>query len=186
MKVKRMVTIAIVVLLSILLISAIGCGGKETAPAPEEYKTYSKYGFSFEYPKYLSISEEGLLENEANNSSGIVYGTLENDKLEDVSIAWMKMVTPPTLENSMEDAFREMEGSEGVTIVRGDLEETTKAGHRMIYQYFTATSEGEEANGIWGLWYCSNSQRLYQLGLIYSEQDTLECYQRYLDSSVCH
>lgn len=162
----------------------------QPAPPTDEYETYSKYGFSFEYPTDMTMSEQGLLENTATDSSGIVVGELNNDELEIIFASWLNTVTAPDLEVSLEGAFAGMAQSEGTidrsNLERGELVEATKAGHAMIYQYYTVTIGEEALHGIYGVWYCETNQRFYQLNLMCTEEDTLPIYQRYLDSLVCH
>ena len=158
--------------------------GEEPPPTPPEFSTYSKYDFSFEYPKGMSMSEEGLLESTATHSSGMVIGELE-DEYEAVFVGWLTMISAPDLEVSLNAGFESME-AEGLDVDKGQLVASTKAGHTMKYQYFTATVEGEIMYGIWGVWYCDTNDRFYQLGLMYSEQDVLPKFQQYLDSFVCH
>ena len=174
-----------------LIVVAVGAIGfwsytQRVPPAPlARYETYSKYGFSFEYPEDMTISEQGLLEDRATDSSGMVLGTLENDKYELVFVGWMESAIAPSLEASLE-VFLDVIAEGKANFEIGELVETTKAGRRLIYQYYTFTIEGEASYGIHGVWYCDTNQRLYQLHLVYSEEDNLPIYQRYLDSFVCH
>lgn len=153
---KKIVVIGIILT---ALLSTIGCAEKAVAPAV--FKTYSKYGFSFEYPKNFSISEMGFLLNEADDNSGIVQvKVVENEESELFQTAWMKMmpniiaITPGGLEgylkDMLEEAFVGMEGAaEGASLERGELVETTKAGHQMFYQYYSiTTTEGDKHYGI--------------------------------------
>lgn len=180
---------AIVAVLACIIVIVIVSVWWYTQPAPptDEYETYSKYGFSFEYPTAMTMSEQGLLENTATDSSGIVVGELKNDEHELIFAGWLNTVVAPDLEVSLEGAFGGMVQSEGTTnLERGELVEATKAGHAMIYQYYTVTIEGEAFHGIYGVWYCETNQRFYQFNLMSTEEDTLPTYQRYLDSLVCH
>ena len=73
-------------------------------------------------------------------------------------------------------------------ILKGDVVETTKSGHRMIYQPIMYKSYGSDVYGICGLWYCNKSQRLYFLSVeVYESKEIAKSlFQRYLDSCVCH
>lgn len=158
-----------------------------TETIPPGYEVYSKFGFSFEYPEGMTILELGLLESAPTDDSGMALGTLENDEYEIITVAWTKMATAPPLESSLQAGLAAMETSPGATDLEiGELVETTKAGHRMLYQYFNVTILAKELYGIYGLWYCDMSERFYQLYLMYSEEDVLPIYQEYLDSFVCH
>ena len=150
------------------------------------YNTYSKYGFSFEYPKGMSISEHGILESTATSGSGKVMGELYTDDVEEVVVVvWLTTVQVPNLEISLNDEFEYLE-AEGYDVDRGQLVTGTKAGHEMKYQYFTAIAEGETVYGIIGFWYCDTNNRLYELCFLYTESSTLPKFQQYLDSFVCH
>jgi len=158
----------------------------ETVP-PVGYEAYSKFGFSFEYPEGMTILELGLLGSAPTDDSGVAVGTLENDEYEVITVAWVKSATVLPLESALEGALGAMETSPGLTDLEiGERVKTTKAGHRMLYQYFNVTLLAKQLFGVYGVWYCDMSQRLYQLYLMYSEEDVLPTYRRYLDSFVCH
>ena len=172
------------------------------SPTPTQFKTYSKYGFSFEYPKTLAVMEMGVLESEANDTSGMVQVWVENEEIEIFQVTWIKMmpdmieIGPGGLEgnlkDSLEDGFAAMESSEGVASVEeGELVEATKAGHLMFYQYYTATStEGYEMYGIASCFYCDESLKVFSLMTIIAttsvEEDILENFQNCFNSFVCH
>ena len=148
--------------------------------APTLYNTYSKYGFSFEYPKGMVISES------ATSSSGQVSGQLfAEDSTEGVVVKWLAIFLAPYLEFTLNDEMEHLEAG-GYDVDRGQIVTSTKAGHEMMYQYFTATSEVETAYGIFGVWYCDINDRLYELCFMSSESDVLSKFQQYLDSFVCH
>jgi len=197
MKTKKAIFLGVALLLMISFMFPVGCTEEAVTPASTEFKTYSKYGFSFEYPKTFSVTEMGLLENEAKESSGIVQVGVENDEIQMFQIAWMKMMPSvweldDDLQGSLEDSFAGMETTEGISSFEiGELVESTKAGHQMIYQYYTMTStEGDKVYGIVSVFYCDKSQNFLQLmtisNTISSKQDVLEDFQNYLDSFVCH
>ncbi len=155
-----------------------------TRPSPL-YNTYSKYGFSFQYPKGMSISERGLLDSVATSASGIVIGEIDTGNTEMILVGWTKIATSPSLDATLGGAFSGMSHASGVTsVVRGDLVHTTETSYSMEYQYFTITANGKVSYGIYGVWYSTASQRLYQLALTYYSQNTLFVYERYLDSFV--
>ena len=171
-------------------------------PSPTQFETYSKYGFSFEYPKNFSVTEMGVLESEANDTSGLVLAGVENGEIEYFQVAWVKMMPAVielgpgglagNLKASLEDGFAAMEATEGIASVEeGELVETTKAGHLMFYQYYSATfTEGHRAYGISSGFYCDETLKLFGLitmnDTISANEDVLEDFQNYLDSFVCH
>jgi hypothetical protein len=137
---------------------------------PTEYRTYSKYGLSFEYPKDMSLSEQGFLESTAMDSSGMVLGTLEKSEYEMVLVGWLRSVVALDLESTLDGAFEGMAGEWG-NIDRGQLVTSEKSGDTMLYQQYSATVEGKSIYGVYGVWYNDISDRLYQLNSASSEQD---------------
>lgn len=178
----------------------LGC--VEDGVTPTQFETYSKYGFSFQYPKTFPVTEMGILENEANDTSGLVIVGVENEDIEYFQVGWIKMmpdmmeIGPGGLEGNLndmlEDGFAALESTEGIAgVEKGELVEAHKAGHLMFYQYYTATStEGDKAYGIATCFYCDNSLKLFSLqtinNAISAKKDVLEDFQNYLDSFVCH
>jgi len=191
--------IVVAILLIVIAVGAVGFFWWYTQRVPPvEYKTYSKYGFSFQYPSGMLVSEYGLLESTATDDSGVVFGEIRSEargSTEVIFVSWLKSATAPDLKKSLEDAFDELVKTGAVaSLEKGKLIETTKVGHRIIYQYYTSVSEmklaffppGQILYGICGVWYCDTNQRFYQLNLISIDEDTLPIFQRYLDSFVCH
>lgn len=188
---KKISVIGIVIVLSIALMSMVGCAKEAETPTPTEFKTFSKYGFSFQYPKEFPVLEGGMLENEANDNSGIVQVGLEGAETELFQVAWVKTVEFPQLEAMLAGPFASMEAEEGSVTEKGELVETTKAGHRMLYRYYTFTSaQGDKVYGTLGVLMCDKSQKMFLLrtanNTISTKQDVLEDFQNYLDSFVCH
>jgi len=167
-----------------------------------QFKTYSKYGFSFQYPKTFSdVMEMGMLESEANDSSGMVHVWVENEEVELFQVGWMT-ISPNEIESgpgglegnlkdSLEGGFAVLESSEEIASVeKGELIEAAKAGHLVFYQYYTTTStEGDKMYGVSSCFYCDTSLRLFSLltmnNTTSTEEDGLGDFQNYLDSFVC-
>jgi len=198
MKTKKIIFLGVAIVLMFSFIFPVGCAEEAVTPTtPTELKTYSKYGLSFEYPKRFTVTEMGMLENEATDASGLVQVGVENDEVQIFQTAWVKMIQSTweisgDLQGVLKDSFAGMEGTEGIASVnRGELIESTKAGHQMLYQYYNMTStEGDTAYGIASVFYCDKSQKVFQLltinDTISAEQEVLEDFQNYLDSFVCH
>lgn len=189
--IKKLIMIGTLVLVSTALIAVSGCAKQEVTR--EGYKTYSNYGFSFEYPQSFLLFEQGLLEAQANDTSGVVAAGVENEEVKQVAVSWGKAQERVVdLEAGIEGGFQEMTSVEGVVSVeQGELVETTKAGHRMLYQYYSVTeTRGDKLFGISGIWYCDKDQKLYCIvtanNTISSKEDVLRDYQSYLDYFVCH
>jgi hypothetical protein len=159
--------------------------GEETHSS--EFSTYSKFGFTFEYPTGMSLHEEGTLESTATNDSGRVTGELRNDEYEAVGVGWLTALTTTDIEDLKEAVNAGLASMEAVNpIDRGQLVTSEKAGDVMIYQYFNSTVGGESRYGVFGCWNCESSDRLYQLIVMSSEENVLQIYERYLDSFTCH
>ena len=192
-KAMLLLGVAFLVMVSFILLP-VGCATEETTR--EGYKAYSRYGFSFEYPQSSLLFEEGLLESAANETSGLVYAGVENAEVKYIFIGWLsiseQLVEFMDLETSIEDGLQGMEeGEDIVSVERGELAATTKAGHQMLYRYYNVTTtEGDEASGIFGVWYCDNAQKFYMLytlnTTISSKGDVLADYQDYLNYFVGH
>lgn len=188
--IEKLIMIGTLVLVSTALIAVSGCAKQEATR--EGYKTYSKYGFSFEYPQSFLLFEQGLLESQANDTSGAVAAGVENEEVKQVAVSWGKAQEQVVgLEAGIEGGFQGMKVEGVVSVEPGELVETTKAGHRMLYQYYSVTNtEGDKVFGISGVWYCDKDQKVYALltlnSTISSKKDVLRDYQSYLDYFVCH
>lgn len=182
---QRKTLVAILLILAVAAVAVFTWWYTQRAP-----ERYSKYGFSFEYPKGMLISELGHLENTtATSSSGILLGELSNDELELIKVGWLSTESAPDLEISLNDSFLSLE-AEGLEVDRGQLVNSTKVnGHEMIYQYFDGTiAEALTFHGISGVWYCDINNKNYDFVVMYSgsEQDVLSKFQQYIASFICH
>lgn len=164
---------------------------------PTESKTYSRYGFSFEYPKEFSVTESGLLQSVADANSGVVQVYRENDENQMFQVGWIYIVQSTwevggDLQRQLDDFYEGIEAEEDVvSVARGEVVETTKSGHQIIYQYYAVTdTEDYKLYGITAASYCDDSEMLYFLttmgDAISGEQEALEDFENYLDSFVCH
>mgnify|MGYP001085785609 CR=1 FL=1 len=188
----RIKRIPMILLLGLLVMSVVGCSEEAGIPTvPARYETYSKYGFSFQYPGECTVSEMGLLLNLPNEYSGAVEVGVKNEGGKFFEVVWMKK-SRYSLEGALETGFAIMGSKEGIASVdRGELVEADKAGHRMLYQYYTATSvKGDELYGIAAVLYCDRTQNLYSLvttnNNISARYDVLQDFRNYLDSFICH
>jgi len=195
MKTKKAVSLGVTLLLMTLLTLPLGCTKETVAPTLTDFKTFSKYGFSFDYPRGYSITEMGMLESEATNASGTVQAW--KGDYEVYQAAWLAMVesmweVSGDLQTTLEDTFVGMEEAEEVArLDKGELVETTKAGHGMVYQYYTVTyTEGSKGYGIAAIFYCDRSERFFQLITVHTaisaKQDIAEDFQYFLESFICH
>lgn len=187
------IVIGILIFVSTALMSMIDCGKETETPMPTEFRIFSKYGFSFEYPKDFRVSEEGLWENEANDNSGIVQvEAQEEDKL--FRVEWEKTFEPDLEFNLAVWLLRIERFEEIVSFTRSQFQvvETTKAGHKMLSQLVLATfSDGDRVCGVVGVFYCDKSQKMFTLS---TASHTISAngaiirkdFKNYLDSFVCH
>ncbi len=206
MPMKKMSIMAMLILVSIAPLSLIGCGGgTETStasniPARPEMSTFSKYGFSFEYPEDLLVWQGGLLEDNANENSGTVQVAPE-EGFPLFAVSWVK-TWQWGLEGGLEAGFAGIANWAGIeSVQKGELVETAKSGqrmlyqegHRMLYRYYTATTktQGEIVYGIVAAFYCDSAQRAFGLVTMQrttttvSSQEVLDNFKDYVDYFAC-
>ena len=189
--VRKSAISVILLLILVLIISTIGCGGKT-----EEIQTFSKHGFSLEYPKGFRIVEEGLDDAEANENSGIVHVLDTWGYIRTFDIAWRKMLqsfyeAEGHREENMEAWVEVLMAAQNIeSIDRGEQAETIKAGHQILYQYHVITATSAKICGIRATFYCNESQREFILQTMYqpciAKEDVTEDLMNLLDSFVCH
>ena len=127
-----------------------------------QYETYSRFGFSFEYPEGMEIGEEGMGGiGIATIAAGIVQGTLiENDTPEIIGVIWIPFESSPILEEFLDQAFSQFgEGNEVES--RGTLMSTKKGDYDMLRQDFTMSEGGNLISGVAGTWYNPLAERVY-------------------------
>ena len=152
--------------------------------------TYSKYGFSFEYPSGMTYGENGIWWNgSASEASGMVQAW---DVLlpEVFGVIWDSAESPREPEAYLDKFFNVLE-SFGIEINdRGSLMTSVKDAHPMVYQYFNITERGLWSSGIIGGWYCETVNRVYTIWYstadTINQQDLLTVFHQYIDSFVCH
>lgn len=182
-------------MISILLIVVIGVGltlayvGTQTnlfhsAPLPAAgYTTYSKYGFSFQYPNTWTITEKGMQDNAADSTSGIVVVQGSASQGDTLMVAWIHSVTsmdPSTVLSNAINGFQTGSGGTGLTMGMQSMM-TMKMGYNVYYQPFSITVSGTHLNGVWAAWYSTQGQRLYQMGAVTSG-DAMNMYNNCLAS----
>jgi len=175
------------------------------------HTTYSKFDISFEYLKdyhgleEMGMDESGEIVTGADFNFGMVSYQLRypNEELErgfrEVTwfIRWLKVEEPIYVTVEDVDWFFVWEGH---TFERGELvETTTKTGHRMLYQDYVLTAlwdvstgasllyEDETALGVYGVWYCDDSQRLFGMSVdVTTVENPLTIFENFLDTFSCH
>ncbi len=171
---------------------------KETLKQPPPTTTFStdfsKYGFGFNYPKSLYITETGMFNTEADYESGVVQATSISG-IELFQVGWFG-VTPSFYElmgesqELLDASFEGMSSPDIESINRGNILETIKAGHTVVYQGFTLDVLGIKVGGVVSVFYCDVNERVYQLMTMSDStstiQEAIEYFQSYLHSFVGH
>ena len=203
---KRTMTACAMILICAAVLALVGCGGNgQTSGATQkpdttEVKPFSTCGFSFEYPRAFSISQEGLLDEDANENTGFVQVAPAVGQLPLFAVTWVR-TWHWGLEGALDAGFAGIENWEGIeSIAKGELVETTLATHgmlyesrhRMLYRPYTATDENGvvKVRGVVAALYCDQTQRAFGLVTLNeaatSAQQALLTFQDYVDSFVCH
>ena len=174
-----------------MLAGGAGCGGEKAA----EFNTFSRYGFSFDYPKSLTVHYE-----EGANETGIVEASTATDFGEECElfrVVWRGNADQkwdiPQLTGILDGLLQSLEQF-------GDYEtdepQATIHGERyVLYQYYTrhpysATEEDYSEYGVAGVFYCEENQRMYVLQMECNTDEgklgTVDRFKRYLESFVCY
>jgi outer membrane murein-binding lipoprotein Lpp len=141
---------------------------------------FSAYGFSFEYPKVMYLSFDGVLESEVNEYSGLVMGK-KLDETEMLVVLWVGATYPRNLDVALEDGFGTTTG-----ITRGQRVTSTINGHEIKYQDYTITHDDSTYNGVMAAWNCDINRMVYSISYLNAGEDALFPFLQYLDSFVCH
>ena len=204
----KLSSIGLVLLLCLTLVALIGCGGggdsnaATRAASEPESRTFSDYNFSFQFPNEYLIWQDGLLDDDPSESSGLIQVSPDGAELPLFAISWVR-TWQYGLEGGLEAGFEALANWEGIgPITKGELVSTTKSGqrmlyqigHRMVYQYFTATTETPDQIifGIVGAFYCPETQRAFSLVTMQSAPDgnysqlAVAEFETYVDSITCH
>lgn len=146
---KKKVFMIGVVLTILMSLFVYGCG---------RLNTYNNFGFSFDYPAYMEIEEEGLLSSEANEESGII--TLASTK----HVAMIEIVWGPAEEEdkaSLKKLLGELLDAHQI-LAEAKQKETTHAGHAVIEQRYIVIA-GFGFIRSTGIWWCDKSKRTFQI-----------------------
>jgi CubicO group peptidase (beta-lactamase class C family) len=126
------------------------------------YETYSRFGFSFEYPEGMEINEQGMGGiGIATITSGIVQGTLVKNMVpEIIGLIWIPYESSPFLEDVLDMAFSQL-GEGNVVESRGNLVSTLKEDYEMLRQDFIMNEGGMPISGVAGTWFNPLAGRVY-------------------------
>jgi len=205
---RKLISLGVVLLLVIVLSSSLGCGGQAQIDTPVEaasaveVRSFSDYDFSFQCPKDYLVWQDGLLDEDPGEDSGLIQVAPEHEDVPLLAVSWVR-TWQYGLEGGLEAGFEGIENWEDiVTVIKGELVDTTKTGHRMLYQeghpmlyqYYTATTKTQEVvmSGIVGVFYCPDTQRAFSL--VSMQKATAETtnelifqeFESYVKSFVCH
>lgn len=185
--------LAVVAALCLAAIPAggVGCGGETAA----DFDTFSSYGFSFDYPKRLTVYYE-----ERANETGIVEAsttTAPGDECELFRVVWRGNASEkweiPQLTAILDGLFQSLE--QFGDYERDEPQATIHGEQYVLYQYYTrhpysATEEEYMEYGVAGAFYCKENQRLYMLQMECNTNGgklgTVERFKQYLGSFVCY
>jgi hypothetical protein len=205
---RKQISLSVVLLLVIVLTLSLGCGGQAQtdtsveAASAVEVRSFSDYDFSFQCPKDYLVWQDGLLDEDPSEDSGLIQVAPENQDVPLLAVSWIR-TWQYGLEGGLEAGFEGIENWEGiVSVIKGELVDTTKTGHRMLYQeghpmlyqYYTATTKTQEVvmSGIVGVFYCPDTQRAFSLVTMQkatgetTNQLIFQEFESYVKSFVCH
>jgi len=187
-----LIAVIIVAVVGVFLWQSSQTGEDMLAPTPTASptsspvsNTYSKYGITFQYPEGMELTEKGMLESTATDSSGMVLGEINKgnlDKYELLGVAWLTSVTPLDLKISLNGGLDGMKTDEITAVNKGEIVSSQKDGDEMLYAPYSLEASGQTMYGICGVWYNDSTDRLLQLNLMSGHQNMLPEFQQYLDS----
>jgi len=148
--------------------------------AKSGFAKFSAYGFSFEYPKTMYLSFEGVFEPEVNEYSGLVMAK-RFDETEVLVVSWVGATYPRDLDVALEDGFGTVTG-----ITRGSRVTSTINGHEIKYQDYTITHDDSTYRGVMAVWNCDINRMVHTISYLDAGEDALSPFLQYLDSFVCH
>lgn len=154
---------------------------------------YSKYGFTFDYPRGMALTEGGEWFSwrniwSASEISGQVKGHLFPER---ISATWDTVQSALSQQMALNEFYYEATRN-GVNIAWiGPLTKSTKDGHELTCQFFNFTSGEQHLTGIIGAWRCDETNRIYtfyymNIPEVATQQNLLNGFQRCIDLFICH
>jgi len=153
--------------------------------------TYSKYGFSFEYPSGINFEENGIWWNgSASETSGMVQA-LDVLLPYGFGVIWDSAESPQEPEAYLDKFYDVLESFGDDVENKGSLMPSSNDGPEMVYQFFHLIERGTDYSGVIGSWSCDESNRIYIFFHLdpqesTTQHDLLTEFQRLLDFFVCH
>ncbi|MCP3685514.1 MAG: hypothetical protein GY861_22920, partial [bacterium] len=122
---NRIITLLSAILLTtILLLLLAGC-----TPDPED-KTFSKYGFSFQYPGDFTLREFNIVEDDGNITGSQIQVTPKKG-LGGLQVNWVATEMYWELDDNIEMHFKNLEEAESIdNVERGEFFEGEKDDFR--------------------------------------------------------
>lgn len=152
---KKTITGLTAITVIVVFVLFTGCFG-------DKGNTYSKFGFSFDYPAGMKIEEKGypFFSVEANAEAGVLYFKKSQLRI-DVSWVTLEDVDRSYIEKQI-DAY--LSGRrEGINFYQGDPIESKHMGHTVLgTRFVTQGVEGILLN-VTVSWYCDSSKRLFMI-----------------------
>jgi hypothetical protein len=163
---KKKTIAGLIAIVAIAVVIFAGC-------IEEPTKTYSNFGFSFEYPADMELHEEGILSAEANEESGAVY--CEKQELI-IIVKWMRMekVDTSDLIKGTNNYLADMDAEVGVTVFKTGHGIRQHIGHSLVEQLFAAVKRpigSSDMLGSIGSWWCDESGRMFRVIVLVPEQE---------------
>jgi CubicO group peptidase (beta-lactamase class C family) len=167
-KIRTITAVSLVLILtgSVLwwYIASIPTRTEPSEVLPEEYFTYSGFGFSFKYPKGMVFSEGVLTQgfDHAHPYHGDIQGVLDQFS-EIVGVVWLHSDDKPYLETSLDEFFESIIVTESFQdLSKSPFTSSQKDEYEMIYQSLEYKDLNDVSHvGFAGTWYNQQEQRVY-------------------------
>jgi CubicO group peptidase (beta-lactamase class C family) len=160
-------------------------------PDERASQTYDRYGFSFEYPWGFSLLEAPVPGRDTlSDASGLVQASSSWYPPELMTVVWDAPGAGADRDAYLEAFLASITGQSGLEVTRGASTESQKDGHRMVVQFFDATTDELHLAAVTGVWICDQANRVYVVtyatGSELAAQDLLATFEQLLASFVCH
>jgi CubicO group peptidase (beta-lactamase class C family) len=179
------------ILIVVLIVVVAGGGYWWYSSSLQQEPTYSRFGFSFDYPEGMTFTSGALLGgfDHARPVYGDIQGIWE-EVPETMGVIWIPEDWGFNLTTALDGA---LEGAEEVGIVvvsRGEMETGEKDGQELLYQSFELSDAGVSQKGMIGAWNSEEDGRIYLLFLITlpevgTPEELHSRWRGYVDSFAC-
>jgi len=161
---------------SIVTIAAVGFASGLFSPSGGTHETWQQYGMSIQYPSGIKTQYVGVLDQQADITSGEAEW-LWNGGNTGLVVFWIMTTT-----------YNSTAGLQGVdsalltkatNVVLTDQGNATMAGHLWRYQTYSFTYNGQPGYATFAVTYYEGSGRAYVLGYIDASSGTLASLEGY-------